>query len=529
MRLSQLIISVVAGLCLTLLSSLSAHGSASPTAGPVSGGTPVTIDGINFVKVSVGIRHALGLTSQGTVYSWGYNGYGELGDGTTSNSSVPVQVKGIGGSGYLTDVTDISAGGWFSLAVSNGHVVSWGLNSRGNLGIGTLTNSSVPLVVNGVGGSGELTGINGVAAGFSEAYATNGTNVFAWGSNDHGQLGNNQVGTDARSPVIVLGINGTSPLTNVTAVAAGAFFGMAVSNGTLVSWGANFYGNLGDGTTTNRPYPVVVQGVGGSGTLSGITMLAAGESFALASSGDATYAWGDNFSGALGDGTLTNSSSPVRVIGLGGTGYLTGVTSLGAGLYQALALTTSGAVAWGSNVGGSLGIGSTTASNYPVRILGLGGQGNLTTATSIDGGEYYSMAATPSGMLGWGLSYSTLIGDGGAVTNTQVPVIGPNFQPLHVSFGIDNGTSLVASGNYWNVTSPQGAVGSVVLTATANIFGGTTPGVPATTSWNAGTFTYEPALAKTGAANFLPVLLASVGTVVLGVALLIFLRRQGRQ
>lgn len=522
-------LSLLGIIALVLFPSVSSQAAVSPNVGPASGGTNVTIDGIKFVKVSVGIRHALGLTSQGTVYSWGYNNYGELGNGTAVSSSVPVQVKGIGGSGYLTGVTDISAGGWFSLALSNGHLVSWGYNGDGELGIASNTNSTTPVLVKGVGGTGELIGITSFSAGFAQAYATNGTNVYAWGTNQSGRLGNNQDGVDSNTPVIVLGVDGVTPLTDVSVVVAGAASGLAISNGTVFAWGANYSGNLGDNSTTNRAYAVAVSGPGGTGTLTGMTMLAAGSNFGIASSGSATYAWGDNGSGALGNGTLTSSLFPVQVVGIGGTGHLTGVTSLGAGLYQSLALTNSGAVAWGSNVAGSLGNNSTTASSYPVRILGLGGQGYLTTASSIDGGEYYSMAATPSGMLGWGQSYSTLIGDGGAVTDSRVPVIGPNFQPTSVLFGTASTQSVTNNSGIWSVISPVGAPGAVVIQATANVFGGSTAGVPVSTSWNAGTFTYEAELANTGSPNMLPLGLASAGTVVLGVVLLIALRRQGRK
>ncbi|WP_280797979.1 RCC1 domain-containing protein [Aurantimicrobium minutum] len=522
-------LSLLGIIALVLFPAVSSQAAVSPNVGPASGGTNVTIDGIKFVKVSVGVRHALGLTSQGTVYSWGYNNYGELGNGTAVSSSVPVQVKGIGGSGYLTGVTDISAGGWFSLALSNGHLVSWGYNGDGELGIASNTNSTTPVLVKGVGGTGELIGVTSFSAGFAQAYATNGTNVYAWGTNNSGRLGNNQDGVDSNTPVIVLGVDGVTPLTNVSVVVAGAASGLAISNGAVFAWGANYSGNLGDNSTTNRAYAVAVSGPGGTGTLTGMTMLAAGESFGLASSGTATYAWGDNGSGALGNGTLTSSLFPVQVVGIGGTGHLTGVTSLGAGLYQSLALTNSGAVAWGSNVAGSLGNNSTTASSYPVRILGLGGQGFLTTASSIDGGEYYSMAATPSGMLGWGQSSSTLIGDGGSVVDSLVPVIGPNFQPTSVLFGTASTQSVTNNSGIWNVISPVGAPGAVVIQATANVFGGSTAGVPVSTSWNAGTFTYEAALANTGSPNMLPLGLASAGTVVLGVVLLIALRRQGRK
>lgn len=528
-RGAQWLISAIASVCLILFSTNSAQAVVTPTSGPVSGGTSVTIEGIKFVKVSVGVRHALGLTSQGTVYSWGINGYGELGDGTTTNRSVPVQVKGIGGSGYLVGVTDISAGGWFSLALTNGRLVSWGVNSQGTLGVGNFTNSSVPVVVVGVGGTGELTGISSIAAGFSEAYASNGTNVYAWGNNTFGQLGNNQIGVNSSSPVIVLGTNGTSPLTNVTALAAGSSFGLAISNGSVVSWGANYSGNLGDGTTTNRPYPVNVLGAGGTGTLSGICMLAAGESFALASSGNATYAWGENSVGALGDGTNTNSYSPVQVAGVGGSGYLTGVTALGAGLYQSLAITSNGAVAWGSNVQGSLGNNSSSASNTPVRVVGLGGQGNLTTATSIDGGEYYSLAASPTGVMGWGQSYSILFGDGGAVSSSLVPVLAPNFQPDSITVDSMAPITPTVSGNAWSFTTPAHSAGVVTLTATANVFGGTTAANPSSVSWNAGSFTYEAALAKTGSTSLLSLGLASAAAVLLGVALLLALRRQQKK
>jgi alpha-tubulin suppressor-like RCC1 family protein len=305
--------------------------------------------------VAAGGYHSLGLLNTGEVMSWGYNGYGELGDGTTANSEVPVEVPGLNG------VTAISAGEFHSLALLGaGTVMAWGANNDGQLGDGTTSNSDTPVEVRG------LTGVAAVSAGgcgrFPEGHSlallTTGR-VMAWGGNQYGQLGNGTTsGSDV--PVEVPGLR------EVVAVSAGEFFSLALlKNGRVMAWGRNNLGQLGDGTTSPAiDVPVEVT------ELAGVTAISAGgcggssegHSLALLSNGAVT-AWGYNGSGELGNGTTANSDVPVKVRGLAG------VTAVSAGTSHSVALRQNGTVAaWGANYSGQLGDGSTTPSDVPVAM-----------------------------------------------------------------------------------------------------------------------------------------------------------------
>lgn len=171
----------------------STAASATVTAtGPTTGGTPVTIDGITFTQVAGGNNAGYGLTSEGTVYSWGYGTDGRLGNGDTVHSSTPVQVVGVGGVDVLTEIVEVSAGRGFALALANdGSVYAWGYGADGRLGNGSTASSSTPVQVLGVGGVGALSDIVQVAAGYYSSYAlaSDGT-VYAWGFGLNGRLGN---------------------------------------------------------------------------------------------------------------------------------------------------------------------------------------------------------------------------------------------------------------------------------------------------------------------------------------------------
>jgi alpha-tubulin suppressor-like RCC1 family protein len=195
-------------------------------------------------------------TPPGTPWAWGLNDFGQLGDGTTTDSSVPVQVSN------LTGVVAVATGGVHSLALdSNGDVWAWGANFVGQLGDGTTTNSSVPVqVVN-------LTGSVAVAGGGNHSLAldSNG-NVWAWGEIFLG-------GAPSGSTVPVQ----VSNLTGVVAVAAGGDHSLALdSNGNVWAWGYNAFGQLGDGTTTDSSVPVQVS------NLTGVVVVAAGGDHSLA-------------------------------------------------------------------------------------------------------------------------------------------------------------------------------------------------------------------------------------------------------
>ncbi|WP_165452515.1 S-layer homology domain-containing protein [Paenibacillus thalictri] len=254
--------------------------------------TPVTVTGLSRIKaVSGGVGyHTLALDEDGHVWAWGRNEDGDLGDGTTTQRTTPVQVSG------LSNVKAIAAGGYFSLALKeDGTVWSWGINDAGELGDGTTQQRSLPQQVPG------LSNIKAIAAGGNHSLAVDtGGHVWAWGENRYGAVGDG-TGTNRKVPVQISG------LPDVTAIAGGGYHSLAVdAAGHVWAWGYNSYGQLGDGTTTQRLSPVQVPG------LSGMKEVAAGgfHSFAMKSDG-MIWSWGLNSSGQLGDNTSTNRLLPV--------------------------------------------------------------------------------------------------------------------------------------------------------------------------------------------------------------------------
>jgi hypothetical protein len=335
--------------------------------------------GSGVVQVAGGIDFSLAVTSSGTAWAWGAGNSGQLGDGSTTGSLVPVQVKG------LTGAVAMAAGFFHSLALrSDGTVWAWGDNSTGELGNGTTVSSSVPVRVKG------LTGITQISAGanYSLALRSDGT-VWAWGGNQSGELG---TGTTAGSsvPVRVPG------LSHVTRIAAGSYSGYAITTGStgqtsLWGWGA---GPVGDGTTAARLTPVRVTGI----SAPAIADITAGTNYALALGADGSvWGWGDDTVGELGNGPATNPVlRPVqtRLAGSGITQLAASTQYFWGGLFGVhvftLALTGQGTVwGWGDNFGGELGNGTTSTSpSGAVQVAGLAG------VTQIAAGSGFSLAVT---------------------------------------------------------------------------------------------------------------------------------------
>jgi alpha-tubulin suppressor-like RCC1 family protein len=302
---------------------------------PTPGQVP-NLSGI--VMVSGGPHHAAALASDGTVWTWGRNGSGDLGNNTTTDSSVPVHVLGSGGIGLLTGVSTVVAGGGDAITValkSDGTVWTWGDNSSGQLGTGTVGgNSMTPVQAVGPGGSGFLTGIVAIAAGGSAVSAVRGSDgsVWAWGWNYYGQLGIGSTSpTFTATPSEVVGPGGIGFLTGVKRVVGGNADFLAVdSGGNVWGWGQDINGQLGDGnTTTSQTSPVQTKGVGGTGVLSSISDISGSQhSLADLSEGTAMYAWGYNHDGELGNNTTSGySANPLlsRVVGPNDSGYLGGI------------------------------------------------------------------------------------------------------------------------------------------------------------------------------------------------------------
>ncbi len=377
------------------------------------------------VEMIVGGYHTLALKSDGTVWAWGFS---PLGDGTYMDASTPIQVKGVGGIGYLTDIEQIAAGFGHKVALkSDGTVYAWGINNYGQVGDNTKTDKIIPIQVKGVGGTGYLTDIIQIKAstggGCTVALKSDGT-VYTWGDNRYGQLGDNTT-TEGLTPTQVKGVGGTGYLTGITQISSGEFHALALKNdGTVWAWGGNGAGALGDNTTTGRLTPIQVKGVGGVGNLTDIAQISASGSYTLALKNDGTVlAWGANTSGKLGDNTTTSRYTPVQVKGVGGIGYLSGIVQVTAGFYHAVALKSDGTVlAWGGNEYGQLGDNTTTNRYVPVQVVGVGGIGYLSEIIRIGATIRHTLAIKNDGtVLAWGNNQYGQLGNN-TTTDSTTPV-----------------------------------------------------------------------------------------------------------
>ncbi len=392
---------------------LSVAGAATPPASAI-GSVETASSAVRVTAVAGGLYHGLALRSTGVVLGWGWNIAGQLCNGSTDGSDVPVKVRPLGG----TKVIGIAAGFAHSLALtSNGAVFACGKNDDGELGNGSTTDSDVPVKVD----LPAATKVTAVAAGAGHNLAVTSTGtVLAWGLDNEGQLGNGGTGS-SDVPVSVSLPTGTK----VTAVAVGSLHSLALtSTGAVLAWGYNADGELGDGGTTNSDVPVKVKLPPGNK----VTAIAAGgyDSLALTSTGK-VFAWGYNADGELGNGGTANSLVPVKVklpaatkataIAAGGT--LSGVGVIVAGPGHGLALTSTGKVfAWGYNTNGELGNGAMASSHVPVKVkLPAGAK-----VTAIAAAEVHSLAVTSTGsVLAWGGNNFGQLGDG-SYQGSDVPV-----------------------------------------------------------------------------------------------------------
>ncbi len=446
---------------------------------------PVQIGTDNsWVSISVGQEHSVALKSNGTLWAWGGNTGGRLGNGTTTNQSSPIQI------GTDSNWKSITAGYSNTLAIkSDGTLWAWGFNANGVVGNGTTTNALSPVQVGSDNKWLKVTSKNQVLA-----LKTNGE-LWAWGLNNAGQIGDGTT-TTRLSPVLI----GSA----YTHIQTGGSYSMALKEGKLYAWGSNSIGQFGNGTNTNSTTPLQITsntnyvyiesgwnssyclkasgelmttgdntygqlGLGNTTNLNTLTqtsiivdgwlMISAGTYYMTGIKFDGTlWAWGNNGSGQLGDGTTTNSSVPIQVgtdntwvaihsaesksIGLKADGTLWNVgasntqitspnkrwRSLGVGLSHYLAIATDGTLwTWGANPNGQLGNGNTTSTTT------LGQIGSLNNWTSVRGGWYHSLllrsdgtiwtaGGNQNGQLGNGTttSSSVLVQAGTSTTNSAI-------------------------------------------------------------------------------------------------------------
>jgi alpha-tubulin suppressor-like RCC1 family protein len=330
----------------------------SPYAQQVSG-----ISGV--IAVAAGADHTLALDSSGNVWAWGSKDQNQLGDTAISNNAIPTNIST--NTAGFPKIVAIAAGVQFSMALdSSGAVWVWGRNDFGQLGTGFLGDgTNIAGTVQTPTKITTLSGVKWIAAGNYHAIATNGTTVWAWGSNSNGQLGNGTT-ADSTSPVPVTNLSG------VTNIAAGAYHSLALtSGGAVVAWGKNAAGQLGNNSNTDSDAPVAVS------NLSGVTGIAAGADHSLAvDSNGNVWAWGDNSSGQFGNGDATDTTG--SLVPLNTFSAASPADGCSAGVYFTLILKDDGTVwASGINDSGQLGnkvvddngISSTNATPASVQIL----------------------------------------------------------------------------------------------------------------------------------------------------------------
>lgn len=350
-------------------------------------------------QLAAGASHTCVVTEQGRVACWGSNVDGQLGDGSTEDRSTPAPVLGV------ENALGVASGSYHACALlADGTAQCWGWNSYGQVGAEASIASTTATPVAG------LERLIGIAAGGYHSCALDDAGKgSAWGQNDLGQLGDG--GTRARAtPAAVFS------LPKSAAIAAGGRHSCALvkdgfHDGTVQCWGANGSGELGDGSTEARAFPVPVVGITDAVAISaGFT-----HSCALRANGEVAC-WGANDHGELGDGGQSGAQSaiPVKVAGLTATRIATGYN-------HSCALASDGKVAcWGANAAAQLGDGTTMDRFEPTPVLGL------SQATALAGGAFHTCALTREhGVSCWGLNDSGQLGDGTTAPHAlPAPILG---------------------------------------------------------------------------------------------------------
>ncbi len=324
------------------------------SAGTATQATPQLVSalGSTVASVSAGGAAAYAVANDGTVYDWGSNTGGQLGNGAAYDfvaHSTPTAVSGLSAGSGVTQITSEAFDG---LVIKNGSITDWGFNSDGELGNGGAS-AYTPSPASPLPGT-----VSVVAGGYSTGYAIVGGALYGWGLNPAGQVGDGTK-TTRSTPTPVTNLS-----SGVTAVAGGQSFAVAIKDGAVYAWGSNALGQLGNGTTYFSP-PTPAPAALVSGIPTGATQVAAGIGHALALVNNTIYAWGYNNFGQIGNNSTSTVTTPTAVTGIAGD-----IISIAAGGFSSYALTDDGSLwVWGSNASGQLGLGNQTDEWVPTHLL----------------------------------------------------------------------------------------------------------------------------------------------------------------
>ncbi|MFN8930424.1 MAG: RCC1 domain-containing protein, partial [Alphaproteobacteria bacterium] len=320
--------------------------------------TPVTLPAgvTSFTSLAGGGGHGCGIGNNGRAYCWGQNGAGQLGDGTDTNRTTPTQVILPAG---VTSFTSIAAGWAHTCGIgNNGRAYCWG--GGYTIGNGTWSHSTTPTQVTLPAG---VTSFTSIAANYYHSCGIgNNGRAYCWGTNWYGQLGDGTT-TDRNTPTPVPLPDGVTSFTSIT---AGWEHSCGIgNNGRAYCWGFNEWGQLGDGTTTNRATPTLVPLPAG---VTSFTFVGAGSHHNCGFGNDGrAYCWGNNGDGQLGDGTITSRATPTLVTLPAGVTSFTSISAWGG--FHTCGIGNNGrAYCWGGNWWTQLGNGTTTGSLTPTLV-----------------------------------------------------------------------------------------------------------------------------------------------------------------
>lgn len=394
--------------------------------------------------VAASLTFAVGASAQPAAVGWGYDAAGELGGGFSGKAELsPVPV--LAGE----PIQQLAAsGGWSAALLEGGTVVAWGTDRAGQLGNGSTTPTTTPEAL--IGLTGPVTQI-AIAGQHGIALLANGT-VETWGQNGYGTLGLGTTGHGSETCCFSSAAVAVPGLREVVQVAAGgADDAVLLRNGNVYAWGENHSGQLGDGTTSEKDSPTLVRGLEGVRAVA-LGGLASVGGHLLALMGDGTVrAIGENGAGQLGDGATADSTSPVTVTGL------SGVTQLAAAASHNLALLSDGSVrAWGQDRYGELGVGASTrcgrnlvpCATTPIAVP-------LSGASAVSAGLGFSLAIAGGSVYAWGKNRYGTLGDGSELAHTAPARVGTLAGATQVIAGEQHAFALIAAGAGAAGVAPQ--------------------------------------------------------------------------
>ena len=414
-------------------------------------------EGETVIKIIAGDRHASAITSTGKIFIWGYNGYGQVGDGTIDTRKTPVDVTSQFGLNEGETITLLSLGNNHSSALSSeGRLFTWGYGYYGQLGDNSYSNSanSTPIEItdNLKLNRGEKVIDVSLGTSHSGAVTTEGR-VFTWGSNSRGQLGYQDINHQSSPIDITSNFSAVKVLENnlpiletITTVSLGKSYSMALtSTGRVFTWGNNDYGQLGNESTLSGNLPIEITARLGLNNSETVVSISLGSSHsAILTSEGRVFTWGRNYEGQLGDGTVSCKDKPIEITNQFNLSAGETIVNISLGYNNSSAISSTGKVfIWGSGT------------NIPADITSQFSLSAGETITSISLGNSHYIVTTSTGrVFTWGDNSYGQLGDGTLINKTTPTEITNQF-----SFSLGESLTIISLGyNHSSAVTSTGRV-----------------------------------------------------------------------